>query len=392
MKDSSNQEFQCLINRKNEYYLIDKLNNPSFDQNAFHVSSILDGELIINNTFGSDWKVKYLIFDCLMLDNINCTRDKLDERIRKVRDEIITPYVSSLQGHGQKLTLPFVMELKSMYFSFNIGTLFENILPNLQHDNDGVIFTPRYLPYKYGTDKSVYKWKPKSQITGDFRLHIDFPRHDLACRHISSSVHITSNNFMPNCTICDPIPIFKLFVLYRNSQYRHYANMTLSIDQWSLIKQGNIYDDSQIVECCMDESGVWCFKRLRSDKSRPNYIDTIIGVTGSMSDKVSESDLKAASRTWKSAWVLRNPGINWSITHAKAISLVAIPIYFVMVLTPTSYSWSVTTPPALLHNLRLHFKLILSFVIASLQIILTFGFEVALPRSHSYSGRDPIFQ
>lgn len=110
-----------------------------------------------DNTSDRNCQVKYLIFDCIMLESINCTHDSLDERLRKVRDEIMTPHAALLQRQNRKFeTLPMVVELKTMHLSFNLETLFDHVLPNLPHDNDGIIFTPRNLPYRYGTNEVLY--------------------------------------------------------------------------------------------------------------------------------------------------------------------------------------------------------------------------------------------
>lgn len=51
--------------------------------------------------------------------------------------------------------------------------LVERVIPRLGHQNDGVVFTPACLPYYCGTDKSLFKWKPRESITVDFRLSVE---------------------------------------------------------------------------------------------------------------------------------------------------------------------------------------------------------------------------
>jgi len=48
--------------------------------------------------------------------------------------------------------------------------IFENIIPKLRHENDGLIFTKEECPYYPGTCEEIIKWKPKELNTIDFIL------------------------------------------------------------------------------------------------------------------------------------------------------------------------------------------------------------------------------
>lgn len=43
-----------------------------------------------------------------------------------------------------------------MELSYGIQMMFDFILPKLPHGNDGLIFTCRTTPYKFGTDEHMY--------------------------------------------------------------------------------------------------------------------------------------------------------------------------------------------------------------------------------------------
>lgn len=43
-----------------------------------------------------------------------------------------------------------------MELSYAIEWMFEGILPKLPHGNDGLIFTCRTSPYKFGTDENMF--------------------------------------------------------------------------------------------------------------------------------------------------------------------------------------------------------------------------------------------
>lgn len=50
---------------------------------------------------------------------------------------------------------PGRVEFKKMEFSYAIQMMFQDVLPNLPHGNDGLIFTCRTSPYKFGTDQNM---------------------------------------------------------------------------------------------------------------------------------------------------------------------------------------------------------------------------------------------
>lgn len=79
------REIHYLIDRKNEYYYVPGLHFPLPDDRgftSFHTETIIDGELVLDREPGRATRVlKYLVFDCLMIDNKSVMERTLDKRL-----------------------------------------------------------------------------------------------------------------------------------------------------------------------------------------------------------------------------------------------------------------------------------------------------------------------
>lgn len=60
--------------------------------------------------------------------------------------------------------------MKDMFDVADVEGIFKYIIPNLQHENDGLIFTMNACPYYPGTCQEIMKWKPTELNTVDFEL------------------------------------------------------------------------------------------------------------------------------------------------------------------------------------------------------------------------------
>ena len=58
--------------------------------------------------------------------------------------------------------------MKEMFRIQDAHVLFEHVLPRLEHENDGLIFTVDAAPYYMGTSPHILKWKPMRLNTIDF--------------------------------------------------------------------------------------------------------------------------------------------------------------------------------------------------------------------------------
>jgi mRNA guanylyltransferase len=178
--------------------------------------------------------------------------------------------------------------------------IFQHIIPNLPHGNDGLIFTCKETPYVSGTDQHILKWKPPHENTVDFRLQLGaFPTE-------TDDDGTTYEDF-------DQKPHFDLLVYHggNGSQaYRHFAPLYLTNTEWNAMKGMQQQFDWRIMECYREaETGNWRPKietdgtpRFRDDKDHANHISVVDSVIESIEDAVTEEDLISVWPKIKAAW------------------------------------------------------------------------------------------
>jgi mRNA guanylyltransferase len=301
-----------LIDRKNNYYDVQPpLRFPFYqtpnDPNTFLFNTVLDGELVHDMVKGQPVpRLIYYVFDCLVVDAKNLTSRPLDKRVGHMKDLVFKPYHRWRAQHGGQPMgpEPFAIKEKPLYPPYSLKEMFENVLPNLPHGNDGLVFTCKRTPYKFGTDPNILKWKPPRENTIDFKLKLgEFPLFD---PHDGEEGLIPDYDAMPK-----PIT---LHVQHNNNEYLPFAEMYLTEEDWEMLKSLNQRLDGRIIECYRDDFGRWTFKRdedgtprWRDDKKDANHISTVKKVLESIEDPVTEDDLLASSLSIRNAiYRLRN--------------------------------------------------------------------------------------
>lgn len=163
-----------LIDRKNNFYHVEPaIMVPYYkfpnDPEKFLFNTILDGELVHDQYPGeSSPRLVYYAFDALVVDEENVTKKGIDRRFGKLKNFVLKPYIEWLKKNpplNAAQIQPFRLEEKVQYQSYHLQTIFNNILPNLKHGNDGLIFTCKNTPYQFGTDRHILKWKPPHEST-----------------------------------------------------------------------------------------------------------------------------------------------------------------------------------------------------------------------------------
>ncbi|KAI9751918.1 MAG: Dcp1p-Dcp2p decapping enzyme complex alpha subunit [Candelina submexicana] len=299
------QEVHYLIDRKNDYYRVTGLHFPIPGDTTFqryHLNTILDGELVYDTQPDGSKQLKYLVFDCLVLDNDSKLARTLDKRIAYFLEMVYRPYETLLKTFPEEVQyMPFIVERKSKetQLSYGIEKLFREVIPKLQHGHDGLIFTCRTTEYKPGTDPHILKWKPANENSIDFVLSLDFAQLDPDSDDENDGATDSHDYDF------DTMPTFNLMITHGNNDYQNYATMHMDPEEWERMKALNEPLDWRIVECVLDDEYRWRFLRFRDDKKDANHISTVNSVRKSIQDKISEEDLIRAAKGIRDAWKRR---------------------------------------------------------------------------------------
>ena len=289
-----------LIDRKNDYWYVPGPNFPkSVDKPYdFHVATILDGELVNDTQADGSIRMKYLVFDCLILNGNRLIHRTLDKRLGYFYEHLDNP-LQAFYAKWEKdaAALPFLVERKKMELAYGIEKMFMEILPNLPHGNDGLIFTCKSTPYQFGTDQHILKWKSEEENSIDFRMHLGFP------------------NIQPDSDDDDvdegpypdygALPEIELYVNGDGDTDIVYSKMYIEKPEWEDMKSLQQPLNWRIVECCRDKSNRWRFLRFRDDKREANHITTVNSVMESIQDSVSKEHLIGVAKSIRDHWKKR---------------------------------------------------------------------------------------
>ncbi|KAL8695049.1 MAG: hypothetical protein Q9218_000417 [Villophora microphyllina] len=294
------EEAIYLIDRKNDYYWVENLHFPlAGSEEQFHVNTLVDGELVNDRLPNGTIQLKYLVFDCLYLDGSTLMHRTLDKRLAYFRDSIYNPYKKLYDKYPDEIQyLPFIVEFKRMELSYGIEMMFRDILPNLPHGNDGLIFTCRNSPYQFGTDPHILKWKPPEENTIDFLLRLDFPI-------IEPDEIDLRDGFTTAFPDYSAKPQFNLLVYNGSNEYIPWGAMFVEDSEWEELKGLGQPLNDRIVECNLDDSKRWRFHRFRDDKLEANHKSTVDSVEESIKDRVTKEDLIAVARRIRDEWKKR---------------------------------------------------------------------------------------
>lgn len=296
-RETNGNEVVYLIDRKNDYYHVKDLHFPlPGSELEFHIGTMVDGELVIDNQENGERVMRYLVFDCLVLDHQSLIKRTLDKRLAYFREKVYIPYRDLYKKYPDEVQyLPFQLQFKDMHFGYGVEMMFRDVLPKLPHGNDGLIFTCRTSPYQFGTDNMILKWKDRRDNSIDFKMTMNFPK-------VTPDADDPNQEQYLDYTVK---PEFCLHVHQGGDDYSHFAELIVDDAQWEKLKALNEPLEERIVECCLDDNKRWRLLRFRDDKRDANHSSTVTSVLQSIRDSVSKEDLIHASKSIREAWKRR---------------------------------------------------------------------------------------
>ncbi|CAG9937807.1 unnamed protein product [Clonostachys rosea f. rosea IK726] len=305
--EDQGREAHFLIDRKNDYWYINNSNlhlplpdNPT----GFHTQTIIDGELVWDKLDDGSKRPTFYMFDCLVMDGLRLMDRTLDKRLAYLRERLWIPYETLFKNFPDEIEFqPFILKSKEFQVGYGLKNMFEKILPNLRHENDGLVFTCRTTPYKYGTDPHILKWKQPEDNTVDFRLKLKF--HDI------EPTEEERREGLGSWTDYDSLPISQLLVFTGHDgpeKYEYFEDVHITEEEWERLKALQIPLDDMIVECYLDQQRRWRIVRSRIDKPEANHSSTVTSVLKSIQDGVTEQNLLQKENDIRLAWKARQQG------------------------------------------------------------------------------------
>ncbi|KAJ2560042.1 Dcp1p-Dcp2p decapping enzyme complex alpha subunit [Coemansia sp. RSA 1933] len=278
-----------MLTRKHEVFYVPGVAFPVPVQatpQAFHDGTLIDAELVLDTEADGRRVRRLLAFDALVVAHANCMQRSLEKRLGYLNDHVMRPFIAmcAQMPEAARAALPFQAEMKRFERSYAVPHLYETLMPALKHKSDGLIFTSVSAPYTPGTCHTIYKWKPNSENSVDFKVKLEL--------------------------MDDGTKSIQLLAGKGAGCYTYFSNLLILPGEWDR-HFAHIADlDGRIIEVVHDpayeEPFSWRFLRFRDDKDNPNYYTVVSSVVESIKDNIELDELKASTVEMRTQWKRRH--------------------------------------------------------------------------------------
>jgi hypothetical protein len=290
----SGQAMAVFVDRSKEIF---QLASSRYLGKIFKIGTVFDCEVVYNKTYKAQM---ILVFDVLAIDSRSYVNTLFQERLALLDGLInnrIADYIRLIQGpdippgnhvkfiaRKKYLSKHELSALLSMIRYENGERVYCEPDGRRHHKTDGIIFQPADKPYQFFSDANLLKWKWPDLRTVDLIAMVD---------HFTA---VTAEQPYPSislsCSGPDNVPIDctkrggSSAGLARFDSYRLLAD--ISAPHLPPINQ-----KPRVVEVMYDSSfGQWKYFRFRQDKSKPNFIDTVMSVFIEQAEDISIEELE----------------------------------------------------------------------------------------------------
>jgi hypothetical protein len=230
-----------MVNRAFRYYEVEQC----FSDEIYR-GTIFDGELIKTGENRDNWT--YIVHDCISFCGENVTQKTFTDRYKHVTNAIETSW-DYVKTKKEDSIDSFPVEVKKFYNFSDMDKLVDDMKSGkINHNTDGLIFTPVKLPVGMHTQYTLFKWKPRNLHTFDFKI---VEKDNTVIAQVSEK-----GSIIDFASIDKNTEVGKVFTDKLNGL--------------------SGYSNGSIVECDYDEV-TECYepKLIRDDKTHPNGIFTV---------------------------------------------------------------------------------------------------------------------
>eukprot|EP00750_Incisomonas_marina_P002094 INCI1206.1.p1 GENE.INCI1206.1~~INCI1206.1.p1 ORF type:complete len:833 (+),score=170.98 INCI1206.1:246-2744(+) len=272
--------------------------------------TLLDGELTAEAT--DPPSLTYYIFDSIIINGRSVQDLTLSDRLKLALNCIVFPQHNphlAAKGEGS-----FRIMMKEM-FRVNVPGTTEHLLNHvvglLQHENDGLIFTPNTMKYRAGTTYEILKWKPKHLNSIDFMLQLCYRGNDPEGRFTINMLAENSRNvkrfidwidvptefrgrlranMIVECTFDETGTVRR----YESPDPNDPSSMSRTRLTWDDPEEQKLPLTKRISDVAYElykGEGCWRIHRLREDKATPNHTHIMKRIFKSIKDAVDKDAL-----------------------------------------------------------------------------------------------------
>lgn len=256
-----------LYDRKNKFYRTDLIFKTP------HLF-LFDGEMYLERG-----KYLFAAFDCLIFHSEAKIQKILNKRLGYCFEFENIVKKGYIKRKDDSIFKNFYIIGKQMFKSYSFPEILERI-NHLEHENDGLIFTPVNEPYILGSRSKIFKWKPPYLNTVDFLIK---KTENPSIFSLQCNVYRDQVNMIDRNSFYEGFIHFSFYFSDEDS-----PELDNKIGEFSYDHEKDVIDvDEQSVD-----KGGWCLHRIRTDKDSPNNIKVVLDTMESIKESITIEELK----------------------------------------------------------------------------------------------------